>query len=178
MDAEKHTEAIMTIKTLVGAGATALVLTACGGGDSSSGETDAAQQGDVGSASAALQQLGDRKMVVQRGAGGNLAGSNLDLPAGFPDDVRLPGDINIINTSNPMPEHQMIMGMTPSAPADVLKELRGAMSGEGWSESAAQEMTPQMSRIEFAKDARMASYTITQNGDTSAIQLLTGPRLD
>lgn len=167
----------MTIKILIGAGATALLLTACGGGDSSSVDADAAQ-GDTGSASTALQKLGDKKMVVQRGAGANLAGSNLDLPEGFPDDVRLPVDTNIINTGTPMPEHQMIMGMTPTAPADVLNQLRSAMSSEGWSESAAQEMTPQMSRIEFAKDARMARYTITQNGDTSAIQLLTGPRRD
>ena len=87
-------------------------------------------------------------------------------------------DINVVTTGTPMPKHQMIMGITPTTPADVLKELRSAMSGEGWSESAAQEMTPQITRIDFAKDARMATYTITQNGDTSAIQLLTGPRLD
>lgn len=160
----------------------AMMLSACGGGapgtDGDTNPPDALPPASSanGSAREALEKLGDNEVVVQN-QGGSKAGSNLQLPDGFPDDVSLPAGVNVVSTSTPLPDTQMIMGITPSAPVEAIEEFRVLMTENGWSETAFQEMTPQMTRIDFEKDDRMTNITVTLNGDTSAIQLMTGPKL-
>ncbi len=162
--------------------AMALSLASCGGNEAPEEAANAAvadspdSSAGSGSASEALEKLGDKKMVVQQ-QGGATIGSNVDLPEGFPGDITLPADLNVMSTSTPMPNMQMVMGISPSAPSEVAAELRASMAEAGWTEAAFQEMTPQMTRIDFEKDDRMANVTVTLNGDTSAVQLMTGPKL-
>lgn len=166
-----------TITTI--AAVAALALTACGGGtpaESNDEKPAQTSERERGSASAALEKLGDETKIVQN-RGGSQAGSNLNLPDGFPDDVTLPANMNVISTSTPLPNTQMIMGVTPSMPDAVLEEIRANLTGAGWSEAAFQQLTPQMAKVDFEKDGRMANVTITQNGDTSMVQLMTGPKI-
>lgn len=172
----------MKLRAVLGISAVSIALAACGSSDAPTGSNaDGASETSTtspsnGSAAEALEKLGDKQVVVQN-QGGAQAGSNLSLPDGFPDDVSLPTDMNVVSTSTPLPDTQMIMGITPSTPASVIEAFRANMSDNGWTESGFQEMTPQMTRIDFEKGERMANVTVTLNGDTSAVQLMTGPKL-
>ena len=158
--------------------ATGLLISACGGNNSVEDreramEDLAAKHGiDV---DVDLSETGETKQVVMNTAGGQV-GSGLELPAGFPNDVIVPSDWNIMAASAPMPQNYMVQAIAEDDLSAVLETLREEMSELGWTEAETAQMTPQMSRISFEKGDRLTGYTITQNGETQLVQVVSMPK--
>lgn len=158
--------------------ATGLLISACGGSDSvedreSAMEDLAARHGvDV---DVELSETGETKKVVVNAAGGQV-GSGLELPSGFPTDVIVPSDWNIMAASSPMPQNYMVQALTEEDFAAVLEAVRHEMSQAGWKEAETAQMTPQMSRVSFEKGERLTAYTVTQNGETQLVQVVSMPK--
>lgn len=155
----------------------ALFLASCGGSDSNEArekqmEDTAARYGvDV---DVTLDEDGETEQIVIN-QGGAQVGQGLDLPSGFPDDIDLPESWNVMAASAPMPNGYSIQALSDSPASEIMDELRSRLTAEGWIETAADTPTPQMSRISFEKDDRMANFNILENGETRAVQLLTMP---
>ncbi|WOR13898.1 hypothetical protein RYZ27_08970 [Hyphomonas sp. FCG-A18] len=158
--------------------AAALLMSACGGTDSIEDreramEDLAAKHGiDV---DVKLSETGDTKQVVVNTAGGQV-GTGLELPPGFPNDVIVPSDWNIMAANSPMPQNYMVQALTKDSVNAVLETVRQEMSQAGWTEAESSQMTPQMSRVSFEKDDRLTAYTITQNGETQLVQVVSMPK--
>lgn len=166
------------LKYAAGISIVAIFLASCGGSDSNEArekqiEDTAAKYGvDV---DVTLDTDGETERIVIN-QGGAQIGQGLDLPSGFPDDIKLPGSWNIMAASAPMPNGYSIQALSDNSASEVMEELRSRMIAEGWVETAADTPTPHMSRISFEKDDRMANFNILENGETRAVQLLTTPK--
>lgn len=159
-------------------GASAILLAGCGGGDSNDArekqmEDAAARQGI--DADVTLDEKGEPAKIEIKQGGGTV-GQGLDLPSGFPDDINLPGDWNVIAVTAPMPNAHSIQALSPETTEALLEDIRARLSGQGWTETAADSPTPAMSRIGFEKEGRMANFNIIENGETRAVQLVTMPK--
>lgn len=165
-------------RRMVGSVAVCLLVVACGGNDAPGDreramEDMAAKHGldiDVD-----LDASGEVEQVIIN-AGAGQVGSGLSLPDGFPEDVAIPAEWNIISSSAPMPETYMVQTLTDDTSESILRGLRQDMSSAGWNESDFAEMTPQIWRINFDKDDRMTAFTITSNGETNAVQIVSMPK--
>lgn len=155
-----------------------LLVAGCGGGDTKESREKAIEDAAARHGFDADVTVGDdgepEKIVINQGGG--QVGQNLDLPSGFPDDIKLPDDLSIMAASSPLPNGHSIQALSPRGVEETLANVRTKMSGEGWVEVATDSLTPQMSRINFEKDDRMANFNIIANGETSAVQLLTMPK--
>ena len=121
------------------------------------------------------QKPGETKQVVINAAGGQV-GSGLELPPGFPKDFIVPSDWNIMAANAPMPQNYMVQAIAEDDLSAVLETVREEMSELGWLEAEPAQLTPQMSRISFEKDDRLTAYTITQNGETQLVQVVSMPK--
>ncbi len=120
-----------------------------------------------------VDEKGDVKTVAIK-RGNAVVGQHLSVPAEFPDDIKLPANWNMI-ASAPVPNLNgfSVQALSEDDAETILTNLRGSMSADGWTETVADQPTPQMSRINFEKDDRMANFNIIANGDTNAVQLMT-----
>lgn len=168
---------MMKLRHAAGMCVAAILLASCGGSDSNEArekqiEDTAAKYGvDV---DVTLDEDGETDQIVIN-QGGAQVGQGLDLPSGFPDDISLPTAWNVMAASSPMPNGYSIQALSDSSASEIMGELRSRLTAEGWVETAADTPTPQMSRISFEKDDRMANFNILENGETRAVQLLTMP---
>ncbi|MCA8900521.1 MAG: hypothetical protein KDA53_04665 [Hyphomonas sp.] len=167
-----------TATGILAAIAAAGMISACGGSNSDSSrekamEAAAAQHGI--NADVTLNEDGEvDQVVVSNGFG--QAGKNLNLPVGFPDDIDLPDDWEIIGASAPMPGSHSLQLLSKDTAEEIVADLRTRMTAEGWSEAAFATPAPSMTQLNFEKDARMTNFNIIQNGETRAVQLLTMPK--
>lgn len=155
----------------------AALLAGCGGGTNEAREDNiedtAARYGlDV---EVNLDESGETDQVVINQGGGQV-GQGLNLPDGFPGDIDFPIAWNVMAASSPMPNGYSIQALTESSTGDIVAELRERLAAKGWTETAFQAPTPQMSQIGFEKDERMANFNILENGETRAVQLVTMPK--
>ena len=154
------------------------LLAACGGSDSNSTREQAMADSAAAhgiDADVTLNDDGETEKVVIN-AGGGQVGKNLDLPAGFPEDISLPAGWDIMSSSSPLPGSFNLQALSPDSAADILDTLRTRLTADGWTETASDSPTPAMSRINFEKDDRMANFNIIENGETRAVQILTMPK--
>jgi len=153
---------------------TAGLIAGCGGNDSGeSGEQamdEAAARYGI-DADVTLSDTGEQEKVVIN-AGGSQVGQNLDLPAGFPDDIRLPADWNIIGASSPRPGSHNLQALSAASSDDIVREIRARLTETGWSETASASPAPGMARISLVKGDRMANFNIIENGGSRMIQIL------
>ena len=164
-----------TYRTLTATAAAVFAITACGGSsDTDKRETEienyAAAHGV--DADVDVDASGEVSNVTIR-QGGGLVGNNLDLPADFPADVKLPSDWAIQSVS-PVPSGYMLTGMVDDTVEGVSSAAREALTSEGWTEVAADQPSPIMSRINFEKDTRMTNLNIMDTGgEKLSVQLMT-----
>lgn len=156
----------------------AIMLASCGGSDSN--ETRERQMEEAAArhgidADVTLDSSGETEKIVIN-AGGGQVGQGLDLPADFPSDVNLPSDWNIIAAAAPLPNAHSIQALSDKSTEDVVEDIRSSLSAEGWTETASDSPTPQMARINFEKEDRMANFNIIANGETRAVQVVTMPK--
>ena len=152
----------------------AALLSACGG-DSDSREAAIEKEAKKHGVDAdvSVDKNGDVETIAIK-SGNTVVGQNLNLPEGFPGDIRLPSDWNMI-ASAPVPNLSgfSVQALSEDDADTIVSSLRKTMTGDGWTETAADAPTPQMSRINFEKGDRMANFNIIANGDTNAVQLMT-----
>lgn len=158
------------IAGLLGAG----VLAACGGGDDDAREARIERElqkrgldGDV--------EVNDRgevtKAEIRRGD--QRVGQNLSLPEGFPDDVAIPDGWNVMHTT-PAPQGGfMLQALSEDSVEAIAESVRKSLSGDGWTETAADNPAPTMTRMSFEKGDRMTNVNILSAGGQNSVQLLT-----
>lgn len=153
----------------------ATLLTACGDDSSDRAEQTEKAIEDAGKdlgfdLDATVNEEGEvEKVEINRGD--SVVGQNLDLPAGFPEDVFVSSDWNIMSVSPAPGGGFMVQSLAPQDGKTIIEELRGQMTGQGWSVAAEAE-TP-FPRINFEKDNRVANFNIIPNGESNAVQLMT-----
>ena len=168
------TQVLTAVATILALGTVA----ACGGSDNNTTreaemESVAAEHGI--DADVRLDASGEVDQVVIN-AGGGQVGKNLDLPTGFPDDIDLPEDWEIISASAPLPGSHSLQMLSVSTADEIIADLRSRMTASGWSEVAFSTPAPTMTQINFEKADQMANFNVIQNGDTRAIQILAMPK--
>lgn len=149
------------------------MLGACGGGNDAREaqmEREAARHGV--DADVELNDKGEVEKVEIKGLGGASVGSNLDLPADFPEDVPVPSGWSIMATT-PAPGGYMVQALSGDGAQGIMDAMRASLTDQGWTETSADSPTPQMQRLGFTKDDRMTNVVITENGDTHAVQIIT-----
>ena len=153
----------------------AALLAACGGGDN---ETREKQMEKVAKdhgfdADVELDDAGEVESVeITRGDA--RVGRNLSLPDGFPDDVPLPSEWEVIS-SNPAPGNGfMVQAMTGDNVGTIVAAVRQEMAGTGWSEVNFAEPAPTMTQIGFEKADRMTNFNVINPGSGQiSVQLVT-----
>lgn len=166
----------MKINTIFAALGVAALVTACGGGEEAREkkmEAEAAKHGI--DADVELDDKGEVASVTINNGLGATVGSNLDLPDGFPSDVPVNGGWSIISTSATPGQQDgfMVQAMTENSIAEIAETVQRDMTAAGWSETAADNPTPQMSRLGFEKDGRMTNYVLMDAGEKTSIQVVT-----
>ncbi len=167
----------MKTKTVLTVLSAAMLLAACGGGSEEAREkkieAEAAKHGVE--ADVELDDKGDVASVRINNGLGATVGSNLNLPDGFPSDVPMDGGWSIISTSA-VPGQQdgfMVQAMSEESIADLAEQAKRDMTAAGWSETSADNPTPQMSRLGFEKDGRMTNYILMDAGEKTSVQVVT-----
>ncbi len=160
---------------VVAVGIAALVLQACGRGDSTEArekqmEDYAAKHGVA--VDVELDEHGGTGSVAINSPTGGQVGTNLKLPDGFPVDVSVHPDEVIMSTS-PTPGGFMVQALTKSDATTLLAWHRAEMTAQGWIEEAAGPSGAGMQRATFKKDDRIANVNFIPNGDGSAVQIMT-----
>ncbi len=126
-------------------------------------------------ADVSLNGEGETEQIVIN-AGGGQVGRNLDLPSGFPDDIELPAAWDIIATGSPLPGSHSVQALSESSKEDIISNIRDRLTADGWTVMDSDSSMPHMARISLEKDDRMASFSVMENGDTRAVQILTMPK--
>lgn len=166
----------MKITAFTTACALALTLAACGSGANDNETREAAMEdamrdagfdGDV-----EISDDGETESVTIT-RGGNTVGQNLDLPDGFPADVPVSPDWNIIHTTPGPMDGFIVQAMTPDDTDTVVAGLRAALTSEGWEEVAFATPSPQMTSVNFEKDGRMANFNVIDGGAQRTVQMTT-----
>jgi hypothetical protein len=116
---------------------------------------------------------GEEQVVIDRSVGGMQAtvGKNLDLPAGFPDDVPvMPGVA--IHAANETPVGFMVQGSTDQSAAQIAAFYAAELPKLGWEPAEPQPAVGPMSRIGFTKANRVASVMVIESDESpSTLQL-------
>ncbi len=155
-------------------GGAALILAGCGGGSEEAREKkmeDQAAKYGI-DADVELDDDGEVKSVEIKGVNGAKVGTGLDLPDGFPEDVSVSEGWNIAAVS-PAPGGFSINAMTDEDVDAIVAFAREKMTAGGWTETQFRQPVPQMTTINFEKDARLTAYTIMNSGAQNSVQLVT-----
>jgi len=154
------------------------LLAACSGSDSNNSREkameDAAARHGI-DADVSLNNKGEAEQMVIN-AGGSQVGRNLNLPAGFPDDIELPAAWDIIATGSPMPGSHSLQALSESSKEDIISDVRNRLMADGWTEMESDPSMPHMARISLEKGGRLASFNVIENGNTRAVQILIMPK--
>tara|TARA_R110002126_G_scaffold70458_5_gene177307 strand:- start:4240 stop:4788 length:549 start_codon:yes stop_codon:yes gene_type:complete len=115
----------------------------------------------------------DEPMVVMEQNNGGMhaqAGANLDLPAGFPEDVAHYPGLNIYGASAIPNMGYTLAALAEGSPAEVAAFYSREMAELGWTEAANAPNGPgQMLR--FEKGARSISLNLIPNGDDTTLSI-------
>lgn len=108
-------------------------------------------------------------------AGGGQVGTNLNLPAGFPDDVPVYSELKIYSATPTPGQLQgfMIQAQTESAASDIVAFYTREMAANGWTQSESQPAAASMERLSFTKDDRTTAVVIMDTGASKTVQLST-----
>ncbi|WP_417496593.1 hypothetical protein [Maricaulis sp.] len=138
----------------------ATLLVACGGDTTPPGAT------------ASGDDDGEPMVVMEQNNGGMhaQAGANLDLPAGFPEDVAHYPGLNIYGASAIPNMGYTLAALAQGSPAEVAAFYSREMAELGWTEAANAPNGPgQMLR--FEKGARSISLNLIPNGDDTTLSI-------
>lgn len=154
----------------------ALALAACGGDkavDKREADIEAYAKAHGVDAEVTVDALGEVSSVtVKQGSG--TVGNDLGLPAGFPEDVKLPASWTIQSSSPVPPGGFMLTGMAQDTAEGITAAVREALTAEGWTETAFETPSPAMTQMGFEKGTRMTNINVMDTGgETLSVQILT-----
>ncbi len=129
-------------------------------------ENYAAQYGV--NADVTVDENGEVSSVTVNSPSGGVAGSNLELPSGFPADVVLHPSENIYSVTPVPGGGYSIAALSDASIADLSAWHRREMQQRGWSEQPGGG-----GPLAFMKNGRLASINFTPNGDSVAVQIMT-----
>lgn len=155
--------------------ALALALAACGApqqGEAARQQAAEDYAASVGIDAKVSTNADGSERVEIRSASGALAGSNLAVPADFPDDVPIYPDLNISAVNNVGP-NRMIQGIAQVGVEEVATFYLAQMPAKGWTANGDQQPTPAMRMLRFTKGERTAGVTIMATGPGAAVALTT-----
>lgn len=156
--------------------AIATILAACGSGSTSQAEQDRRAEEYARSfgidASVRTGADGSRSVTVNQNLGGLTAqtGTNVALPEGFPDDVPVYPQANIVTASQLAGQGFMVQGRSADAIDAIGAFYSSGMTGRGWTQDSAQR-TPAMHIAQYSKAGRTASVSLVPDKDGTTIQL-------
>lgn len=162
-------------------GLTAVALLAACGGEGGSSATREQELEDYAAGFGANVEVdvdrdGETRTVTIQGPGGAQGGANLAVPAGFPEDVALYPNLNIVATA-PLPGGGFtLQGHAAGAElAAVAQFYSEQMADEGWTDRSAAGAAPSMASLAFEKSGRTASVNlIAGQGVTVQIMVMPG----
>jgi hypothetical protein len=155
-----------------------IFLAACGPGEQTRTEQDRQAEEYAKSfgidANVSSNPDGTKTVAVDRNMGGLAVqgGSNLSLPAGFPDDIPMYPEINIFTASQMPNQGFMVQGQTPDAVEKVAEFYVARMTSSGWTHQAPAQQVPTMRVLPFRKDSRTATINLI-GGQGTTVQLTT-----
>jgi hypothetical protein len=117
---------------------------------------------------------GSPTVTLENAPGGVTAqaGSNLSVPAGFPDDVPLYPRLNI-GASSAMPNRGFSLQGQSQDPVDKVIEFYSAeLPSRGWTSNATQR-SPMMSLMEFSKGNRIVTISLLPANVGTTVQITT-----
>lgn len=143
--------------------ALALPLAACG--------DNGGQQSASGAAGTNSSGNDEQMVVMEQNYGGqqSQAGANLNLPAGFPEDVAHYPGLNIYGASTIPNTGFSLAALADASPEDVAAFYSREMAALGWTEAAAAPGAGQMLR--FEKDGRVYAVNLIPNGASTSLSI-------
>ncbi|GJL95625.1 MAG: hypothetical protein DHS20C05_20300 [Hyphococcus sp.] len=165
------------VGTSIAVAAAATLLASCGGGKDDAASREAQIEKEAAKhgidADVTVDDKGDVETVELK-HGNTVVGNNVSLPDGFPEDIVIPSDWNVM-ASAPVPGVSgfSIQALSNDDADTILATVRKSMTANGWSEISDGAPAAAMARAGFEKDGRMATFAIIPNGETNAVQLMT-----
>jgi hypothetical protein len=167
------------MKALSGAllvlGLAAFPLAACGGNPSQSREDRMEEYARAHGVDAdvELDENGEvRSVTVNQGAG--QVGTNLDLPADFPDDIPVYPGLSLHSVA-PVPGGGLsVSGRTEDEMAEVAAFYAREMAASGWTDNSPAQAVATQRTLRFTKGARNAMLNLvpTDPGTTVSLNLM------
>lgn len=157
-------------------------LAACGSGSQSRAEQDQRAEEYAKSfgvdVDVQTRADGSRSVTVDRSVGGMTAqaGSNLSVPAGFPDDVPVHPSINIASSGQLPGTGFMVQGQSPENIEAVASFYSTEMTSRGWAQDGDQQ-TPAMRMLQFKKRNRTVNLSLISNGGGTTVQIMVPPAI-
>lgn len=155
--------------------ATTLVLAACGAPEQGEAARQQAAEDYAASfgidADVSTNADGSERVEV-RSASGAVAGSNLAVPADFPDDIPIYPDLNISGVNNVGPT-RMVQGIAQDGVEEVATFYLAQMPAKGWTASGDQQPSPAMRTLQFTKSGRTVGITMMATGPGASVALTT-----
>jgi len=151
---------------------TVVVLAGCGEGRQTQDEKDRQAEEYAKSfgvdAKVTTSADGTKSVAIDRSMGGMAmqGGSNLRLPAGFPDDVPMYPELNIVSSAQ-LPGGFTIQGQTNDSLDQVAEFYVGRMASSGWSHEPPAQQPPTMRMLPFSKDNRTTSVSLIAGQGTT-----------
>ncbi len=156
----------------------ATLVSACGGDDTSEAREaemeEYARSYGVDVDVEIDESTGEESVVINQGIGAmaGQVGTNLRVPAGFPDDIVLfPG--MKIHSSSGIPQGHTLQGTVEGSSEDVAEFYREGMAKKGWQTEGPGMQSPAMHSLQFKKDNRQTNISVMPNGERSTVQIMT-----
>ena len=162
----------------LGVATIAVLLAGCGTGSQTQEEKDRQAEQYAKSfgvdAQVSTNPDGTKSVAIDRSIGGLAAqaGSNLAVPAGFPDDIPMSPQLNIVTAGQLPSDGFTIQGHTPDSVEQVAEFYVARMTSSGWTHEQPAQQPPGMRVLPFKKDDRTASINLI-GGQGTTVQLTT-----
>ena len=102
------------------------------------------------------------------------SGSGASLPEGFPDDIPIYDDAELLTSAHSQQEEAFNATWTTDEEASKVKNfITGEMQKKGW-QSETTLNTPRQTILAYTKDDRGASFIIATNEEKTTISMTTG----
>ena len=115
-----------------------------------------------------VDENGEVSSMTMNSPGGGQVGNNLDLPAGFPDDIVLHPLENVYAVNQLPGGGYAISALSSESIEDLSAWHRAEMQQRGWT-----EQNGGTGQLAFMKDGRIANVNFIANGDGVAVQIMT-----
>lgn len=159
------------IRLLLPLALAALLLGACGKSSEQTAEALAEQALEASTgADVDIRDEDGVHRVTARTASGELVhstGEDVPLPAGFPDDVLLPEDHQVVSVMTMGPATSVVL-RSPEPAAEIFSRMRSAQAASGWKETLSMQGA-EGSMLGFEKDGRSLLVNLRDDLDGRSV---------